>query len=158
MGDPLNRSSLSTAFGNRPLSPLDSITESIIRQERERARLASLRSQPPLSAPTVNWAGLSGTVLAFELHPIGTEFKAIPGVYVFCRQVGTGLWAATYVGETESLRDRLWLCLRDHHQLAAIRACGATHVSVRVTQGTRNARLTLEADLRRGLRPPCNQQ
>ena len=108
----------------------------------------------------VNWTGESGQVYTFATYEIGTQFHPIPGVYVFCKPTGSVSWAAQYVGETESFADRLNACDANHHAMSRARRFGATHVGV-LRHGSfaaRVYRLDVERDLRRGLRPPANDQ
>ncbi len=107
--------------------------------------------------PYVNWKGASGASYAFWLHPIGTNYFELPGVYVFCTLAG-GLWYAKYVGETDNFARRLSDELKSHHRWDSIRAHGATHICTRVVEGGNAERLRIETDLRHGLNPPCNRQ
>ena len=58
-------------------------------------------------AISVEWPGGIGNVYDFETHPIGTEFNPVSGVYIICRPVPGDRWEAFYVGEAQSLHDRL---------------------------------------------------
>lgn len=107
----------------------------------------------------INWIGQSGQSYAFETHPIGTQFVAFPGVYIFCSSANGTSWAAQYVGETGDFSERLNRCVTTHHAFARARSFGATHVGVlRVFGLGQQRRLEIETDLRRGLRPPANNQ
>ena len=107
--------------------------------------------------PSVNWTGASGTSYGFWLHPIGTKYLAVPGVYIFCR-AEAGLLYAKYVGETDNFSRRLTDELASHHRWDSIRAHGATHISTLTVKGGNAERVRIETDLRHGLNPPCNRQ
>jgi len=108
-------------------------------------------------AITVNWSGKSGTSYAFELYKLGQEFNPVSGVYVFCRETSPGSWQALYVGETQSLHDRLNTGIANHDGFKCASRNGATHIAVRVVSGEAN-RLRVETDLRHGINPVCNKQ
>ena len=121
--------------------------------------LSSNLVKKPFVPVYCDWTGSSGTVYQFQLDAIGSiSYYAIPGVYIFSRDLGGGRHAAIYVGETDSLFRRLGSELRAHHALAAIRLRGATHINTLRADGDRSYRLYVETDLRKGLNPPCNQQ
>jgi len=112
----------------------------------------------PYSVPSlVSWRGLSGRAYSFQLNPIGATYPALPGVYVFCRNVG-GLYYAVYVGETENFWRRLTDELRSHHRFGAIQLQGGTHIGTLHVSGLPAERLLIETDLRQALNPPCNRQ
>jgi hypothetical protein len=112
----------------------------------------------PQALPPVLWVGASGRQYALELYPIGTQFKDLAGVYIFCRPAPTGQFQAVYIGQTDNFRRRLTEQLRNHHQWVAICGQRATHICVlQVPQGDA-ARLAIETDLRRGISTPCNDQ
>ena len=108
---------------------------------------------------TVTWPGASGQTYETELYEIGTAFKRNPGIYIFCKRgISAGRWTQIYVGETDDFQRRLRDELEHHQSWECIRRNGGTHVCVRYVSGDRRTRLAVEADLRRGLNPPCNQQ
>ncbi len=103
---------------------------------------------------TINWPGASGREYKHWIYPIGTSFKDEPGNYVFAKETSPGRWTPIYVGETESLRDRL----PNHEKLRCVLGNGGTHIHAHVTSGGQQARLAEEADLRWKWNPPCNEQ
>ena len=105
----------------------------------------------------VIWAGKSGQEYTFETYPIGTEFNPVSGVYIACKETSPGSWEAIYVGETQSLFDRLNAGLANHDGLKCANTRGATHIAAIVMNGEAN-RLGIETDLRHGLNPVCNKQ
>jgi hypothetical protein len=128
----------------RPLSPLSPLWPS-----------APPPELPPIARP--NWLGFGGRTYESQLYLLGTAFKAIAGVYIFVAP-RAGTWYAVYVGETGDFCDRLTDNLSRHHQYAPATQLGATHVCVIPIPGIRTNRLAVEADLRRSLNPPLNEQ
>lgn len=110
--------------------------------------------------PIVKWPGLGGRQYRSELYPIGTGFKPVSGVYIFCKSSGYGQWDPIYVGESSDLNDRLNTRLQSHHAWPRCKAMGATHVCVTAITYPRpiQARLDLETELRHSLTPPVNRQ
>jgi hypothetical protein len=108
----------------------------------------------------INWPGYGGRIHAFETHPIGTAFKPLGGVYIFCKARPDGYWDAIYVGETGDFNERLNAALQRHQAWPACCAHGATHIGVMVIGSVldRAPRLALETELRHTLNPPCNRQ
>jgi hypothetical protein len=107
-----------------------------------------------MSAPTCNWPGLSGTTYVYWMHPIGTSFQAVPGNYIFAKEIMPGKWKAVYVGQTNNLGGRL----TDHEREAAAIRQGATRIHVHTNQGGEAARKSEEKDLILNLQPICNDQ
>lgn len=110
---------------------------------------------------TVTWTGKSGTDYAFELYPSATDFFAVPGVYIVCRALQVGgvtRYEALYVGEAQSLEDRLNTNGSGHDGLKRALKMGATHIAARVVNGGAAERLRIETDLRHSLNPSCNAE
>ena len=106
---------------------------------------------------TVTWPGKNGIKYNFETYPWGTEFLPESAVYIACRFVPGLGWEPFYVGEAESLYERLNAGEKNHLGLKCSVARGATHIGVRFV--SRDAeRLRLETELRHSLNPPCNRQ
>lgn len=120
--------------------------------------LSTAFEQPGPQMPLVKWTGASGRQYQFQLWPIGSEFFAIAGVYIFCSALANNHWLALYVGQSESFKDRLTDNLRQHHRLNAIIQHGASHVCVLPVSGGLALRCAIETDLRRILDPICNRQ
>lgn len=108
-------------------------------------------------ADIVTWPGQNGRPYNFETYPWSTEFNPYSGVYITCRPVLGGLWEAFYVGEAESLYDRLNSGHHDHMGLKCSAARGATHIGAMLVSG-KAERLRVETELRHSLNPPCNMQ
>ena len=108
-------------------------------------------------AEEVDLPGPDGKTLKFWLHPIGTNFKAVPGVYAFAKD-GDDVLTILYVGETSNLKNRLYTNLENHDALPCVRQRGGDMLLTRVVQGERQVRLDLETHLRHTFDPPCNEQ
>lgn len=106
---------------------------------------------------TVTWIGKSGQKYTFELYVKGTEFKPLSGLYIFCRPLGTSQFEALYVGETQSLYDRINTNPLGHDGFKRASGIGFTHIAVLQCAGDAQ-RLAIETDLRHGLNPVCNAQ
>jgi hypothetical protein len=106
----------------------------------------------------VVWVGASGVRYEFQIDPIGIDYLARPGIYIFCKPAHRGYWRALYVGETRSFYRRLTLDLSAHHKFADVTAAGATHLGTLHIPGTLAKRLRIETDLRHGLKPRFNDQ
>lgn len=106
----------------------------------------------------VIWKDSAGTQYEFQVDPIGTPYKPLPGVYIFCRAVSPTRWEALYIGETSSFERRLYAELVCHHQWDSVRAAGATHIGTLHVPGNLAKREGIETLLRRAIPTPCNQQ
>src|SRR5580704_9751550 len=105
----------------------------------------------PNEKPKVTWNGASGISYGFWLHPIGTTYLALPGIYIFCNAASVSTWNSIYIGETDNFLRRLTNELAAHHRWDCIRAHGATHICTLVIQGGNSERLQIETDLRHAL-------
>ena len=104
----------------------------------------------------LNWTGASGNVYTFSVHPLGTQFNPIPGIYLFCRDIPDGL-EALYVGETQSFVDRLNTGLQNHDGYKRASRIGFDYVAVmRCDDSTE--RLRIETDLRHAFNPIFNRR
>ena len=89
---------------------------------------------------------------------MGTNYRDLPGVYVFCKLGAAHYWDALYVGECDAFCNRIDRDLRSHHKFNDVTRAGATHICTIHVAGTYADRLRIETDLRHGLRPPFNDQ
>lgn len=80
------------------------------------------------------------------------KFFTLPCVYLMVHEQGDQL-VVHYVGQTSKLNQRY----ASHHQLAAAKARGATHVLVLVVRDARD-RLQFETMMRWFYRPPLNAE
>jgi hypothetical protein len=106
---------------------------------------------------TITWKGKSGSSYTFEVGRDGQVFHSVSGVYVFCKPIGLIGWEALYVGEAQSLKDRLNTGISNHDGYRRAKAAGMTHIAAMVVVGD-TERLRVETDLRHGLNPSCNAQ
>ena len=106
---------------------------------------------------TVTWYGKSNASYQFQLFPVGTIFYSVSGVYVACRWLPTGQVEALYVGEAQSLKDRLNTGAKNHAGLLCAARKGMTHIGAIVVPDYAE-RLCIDTDLRHGLEPSCNKQ
>lgn len=106
----------------------------------------------------VKWLGYPGREYVFETYPIGTEFNPFSGVYIACSFGTNGIgWNALYVGEAQSLYDRLNARPENHDGLKRARQMGATHIGAMLVNGDAQ-RAAIETELRHVLNPPCNAE
>lgn len=91
----------------------------------------------------------------FKTFPDGQLFNAVAGVYIFCRPLASGHWEALYVGETQSLEERLNANLSNHEGYKRAKQLGMTHIGV-FRAAPPAQRLAIEVDLIRGLNPSAN--
>lgn len=93
----------------------------------------------------------------FEVHPLGTSFNAVGAVYIFTKRtvdgLGKGAHAFIYIGQTDSLRNRM----PNHEKFPSINRNGANCVCVH-PDGNETSRLKKETDLRAANSTPCNDQ
>ena len=108
-------------------------------------------------AATTIWKGASGHHYTFEIYPVGTLFYNVSGVYIACRGLYPGSFEALYVGEAESLHNRLNAGAKNHDGLKRAARSGMTHICAMIVNGEAE-RLRIETDLRHGLNPSCNRQ
>jgi hypothetical protein len=105
----------------------------------------------------ISWRGASGSSYTFETYPNGTAFNPVSAVYIFCREVSPGSWEALYVGETQSLENRLNANVFSHIGYGRAKRLGMTHIAALVVAGEAE-RVRIETDLRHGLNPSANRQ
>ncbi len=109
-------------------------------------------------ATEINLTDLQNRQYKFRLYSIGTDFKAIPGLYAFARDTGTD-YEILYIGETSNLKNRLCTSLKQHQAYqCAVTNGGATLFLVRAFDGPESDRLDLETSLRHSYDPLCNRQ
>ncbi|MCG8561525.1 MAG: hypothetical protein MI824_17130 [Hyphomicrobiales bacterium] len=106
-----------------------------------------------MTAQEVFWKGQSGRQYKYYVHDLDTRWKDAPGNYIFAKKSGQG-WVAIYVGETESLRDRI----PNHEKWSCARRNGVTHIHAHVNNGGMAKRREEEDDLIAAHDPPCNEE
>ena len=108
-----------------------------------------------VATSTITWTGASGRKYKYWIQPIGSKMKDEPGNYMFIKKVAANRFKAIYVGETDSLDDRL-SNPENHHKRPCTKRQAATHLCTHTTPGGKKARQAEEQDLIRALKPPCN--
>lgn len=93
----------------------------------------------------------------FEVYPLGTSFNAVGAVYIFTKRTtdvsGKGTHAFIYIGQTDSLKNRM----PNHEKLPCINRNGANCVCVH-PDDNETSRLKKETDLRAENSTSCNDQ
>ena len=102
----------------------------------------------------IMWPGASGKEYKHWILPIGATFKDVPGIYIFAREISPGKWMPIYIGETESLHDRL----SNHDKMTCVKRYGGTHIHAHTTFGSQGASAAEESDLLSKWDPPCNKE
>ncbi len=108
-----------------------------------------------MSDETITWPGKSGAEYKYWIHALGTTFKDVAGNYMFIKQTQPNRFVPIYIGETESLKDRLDN-LDTHHKRACTKRDGATHLCAHTNSSGEEARRVEESDLIARWNPPCN--
>jgi hypothetical protein len=103
-------------------------------------------------SPFIRWLGQSGNGYQYEIHPIDTVFKALPGNFIYAKQAEDGSWIPIYMAQTRDLHQRL----EGHVSLDDAIAHGATHIHVHYCTTGQAARCTEERDLIVRWQPQCN--
>jgi hypothetical protein len=103
---------------------------------------------------TIIWTGASGKQYEYWISPIGRTFVDEPGNYIFVRESSPNQWIPLYIGQTESLKNRL----ADHEKLPCVFRYGATNIHAHTTSGGEQARKEEGADLLAKWDPPCNKE
>ena len=101
-----------------------------------------------------NWPGQSGKEYHYDIFPLATAFRPLPGNYVYARQLEDGDWSPIYIAQTRDLHQRL----EGHVKLEDAVANGATHLHAHYDTAGQSARCTEERDLIQRWRPVCNDE
>ena len=103
---------------------------------------------------TIMWEGASGKQYQYWISPISMSFVDEPGNYIFVKETSPNNWIPLYIGQTESLKNRL----ADHEKLLRVIRNGGTHIHAHTTSGSEQDRKEEEADLLAKLDPSCNKE
>lgn len=103
---------------------------------------------------TISWTGMSGQKYNYWVYRIGTTFKDKPGNYIFAKVSTPGKWLPLYIGETDSLAERI----PNHEKLPCVKRNGGTHIHVHISSSSETTRRTEESDLIAKWDPPCNKE
>ena len=107
-----------------------------------------------MAAKTIMWVGASGKKYEYWIYPIGTSFKDSPGNYIFAKETAPDRWTPVYIGETDSLKDRL----SNHEKMPCVKRYGGTHVHAHTGSADEKTRRAEESDLPAKWDPPCNKE
>ena len=89
------------------------------------------------------WTGQSGKEYQYEIYPIDTAFRPLPGNYIYAKQTEDGGWIALYVAQTRDMHQRL----EGHEKLQDALENGATHIHMHYSEAGQALRCTEEHDL-----------
>jgi hypothetical protein len=101
----------------------------------------------------MDWIGQSGTVYRYEIYPLDTTFRPLPGNYIYAGQSEAGEWVPLYVGQTRDMHQRL----EGQEKLQPAMQQGATHIHMHYDQKGQATRCTEERDLIVRWQPVCNE-
>ena len=100
------------------------------------------------------WEGESGKTYKYWIFEIGTSFKDEPGNYIFAKRINYGQWLPVYIGETDSLVNRI----PNHEKLPCVERNGGTHIHVHINSSDEEIRCSEEVDLIKKWSPSCNKE
>ena len=116
-------------------------------------RLFSRHQEVESTSPgCVNWPGQSGKVYPYEVYPLDTSFRPLPGLYIYAGQAEDGSWVPVYIAQTRDLHQRL----EGHVRMDDAIANGASHLHAHYCSAGQAARCTEEHDLILRWHPVCN--
>jgi len=108
-----------------------------------------------MSEGTILWTGASGKQYKYWINEIGDSFKDDPGNYIYAREISPGRWIPIYIGETDSLKDRL---SSSHEKLSCVKRHEGTHIHAHTSSSSEDVRRAEEADLIEKWDPSCNKE
>lgn len=103
---------------------------------------------------TIMWSGASGKQYKYWITDMDLSFKDEPGNYIFTKETSPGQFTPIYIGETESLKDRL----SGHDKLPCLKPHGGTHIHTHTTPRGEQTPKAEEADLLAKWDSPCNKE
>jgi hypothetical protein len=114
------------------------------------------RHQQVESAPStmINWEGQSGKQYQYEIFPIDTAFRPLPGNFVYAQQAEDGSWVPIYIAQTRDMHQRL----EGHVSMDDAITNGATHIHAHYCAAGQGqaARCSEERDMILRWQPACN--
>lgn len=100
----------------------------------------------------IEWEGKSGKKYKYYIEEIESSFKAVPGNYIFSKEVEPHKWKPIYIGQTGDLSERF----NNHHKKECIEKEDATHIHVHSSSEDEDVRKEEESDLIERWNPkPC---
>jgi len=115
---------------------------------------SSHRVSESSSSVLVSWCGESGTEYEYEVYPLNTVFRSLPGNFIYAKQDPEGGWIPIYIAQTRDLHQRL----EGHVSLQDAVGNGATHLHAHYCSVGQGARCSEERDLILRYHPVCNDQ
>ena len=88
-----------------------------------------------------------------DVNEHGANWNAVPGLYIFAGLNSEGRWAPLYIGQAESLAERI----PSHERWQEAQRLGATHVHAMVVRD-RTQRCAIEEALVQVFQPRLNTQ
>ena len=100
-----------------------------------------------------NWLGESGTGYQYEIYSLNSDFRPLPGNYIYARRTEDGGWIPIYIAQTRDLHQRL----EGHVRMDDAIGYGATHLHAHYCADGQAARCNEERDLIKRWQPVCNE-
>jgi hypothetical protein len=104
------------------------------------------------SSSSCNWPGQSGKEYQYQIYPLDAAFRALPGIYLYAKQLPDGTWSPIYIAQTRDMHQRL----EGHLTVDDAKANGATHLHAHYCNSGQGARMSEEQDLIHRWQPVCN--
>ena len=118
-------------------------------------QLFSHRHQPESPPSTrIGWPGQSGKEYQYEIFPIDSDFRPLPGNFIYASQREDGQWTPLYIAQTRDMHQRL----EGHVKVEDVVSNGATHIHVHYCSVGQSARCSEERDLLLLWQPACNDK
>ena len=111
------------------------------------------RQEQSTSPASINWPGQSGKGYQYQVYPLDTAFRPLPGMYIYAGQAEDGTWVPIYIAQTRDLHQRL----EGHVSMDDAIAKGATHLHAHYCSAGQAARCSEERDLILCWQPMCNE-
>ena len=105
------------------------------------------------TSSSIHWVGQSGKEYDYEVFPIDSAFRALPGNFIYAKECEDGSWAPIYIAQTRDLHQRL----EGHVKVEDAVANGATHIHAHYATEGQATRCNEERDLVLAWRPVCNE-
>lgn len=102
----------------------------------------------------IDWPGQSGKTYRYWSSAFTDTFKDAGGNYMFVKQLANGNYLPVYIGQADSLKNRL----PNHDRLEEAKRAGATFLMTHTTPAGEAARLAEEKDLIQRWNPVLNTQ
>ncbi len=106
------------------------------------------------TTPGIRWQGRSGKEYSYEIFPLDTTFRPLPGNFIYAGQSEDGSWVPVYIAQTRDMHQRL----EGHVRVEDAVANGATHIHAHYCAEGQATRCNEERDLVLQWRPVCNDE